>query len=510
MDLTPFLRIAVRKRFRDLARLDVPRVQEQTLLELVRRAECTRFGRQHEFGRIRSVADFQRQVPVRPFENFWATYWKAAWPILENVTWPGRIPFFAKTSGTTTGRTKYIPVTRELIRANERVGFDLMTYHLHHHPASRPLAGKSFIIGGSTALQEVGPDVWAGDVSGINTKLTPLWVKPHIFPSANVAQLSGWDEKVSVVSRLAVDQRITMLSGMCNWVLVMLDRIRQYRAEGGAVTGPTLPDLHLLIHGGVPMDLYRELYPTSEGFLATADRGPGEGLRVAADNKLFFEFVPLEDVGSERPRRHWLADVERHVDYALVLSNCAGLWAYLLGDVVRFVETQPPRFLIMGRVSQKLSPFGEHLIAAEIEAAVREAADFIGVRVTEYTVGPVLPRSANSVGHHLYLIEPARTLPGDAAHVAELLAERIDRLLIEDNYDYECQRRGDAGVGPPRVRWVAPGTFEAWMRRRGKLGGQHKVPRITPKADRFAELRQELGDTTEHPDEEPLHAPARD
>jgi hypothetical protein len=510
MDPTPVLRLLARRRLAKLAQLDPAAAQQQTLLRLVARAAQTRFGRDHDFAAIRSVADFQARVPVRPFETLWADYWKAAWPILEDVSWPGRIPFFAMTSGTTTGRTKYIPITREIIRANERTGFDLMSFHLAHRPHSRPLAGRSFILGGSTALEEVAPGIFAGDVSGINTMLTPFWVKPQIFPPPRLARLANWDEKLKVLPPLALKQRITMMSGMCNWLLVILDHIRAFRAEreGGHVEGPTFPELQLLIHGGVPMELYRErlkvhldgapvetreLYPTSEGFIACADRGSGEGLRMMLDNGLFLEFIPMSELGSANPTRHWAATIEAGIDYALVLSNNAGLWAYLLGDVVRFVDTRPPRLLIMGRISQKLSPFGEHLIGAEIEEAVQSAAGDLGFQPAEYTVGPVLPASPGDTGFHVYLIEPSTPIEGDAAALAARVGMHIDKVLRDINYDYDCQRTGDRGVGLPQIRWVDRGSFAAWMRAKNKLGGQHKVPHVVAKADRFAEMADELG-----------------
>jgi hypothetical protein len=508
MDLTPFLKLAATGRLRRLAHMDAAAAQERCLLELTARAAATRFGRDHDFAGIRRVADFQARVPVREFDDFWTHYWKAAWPLLDDVSWPGRIPFFAKTSGTTTGRTKYIPVTRELIKANERAGFDLMSFHLAARPHSRPLAGKSFIIGGSTALEELAPGVYGGDVSGVNTKLTPFWVKRQIFPDPELALIADWDRKLETLSERVQDERITMLSGMCNWVLVMLERIRARQTARGRAQGPVFPELNLLIHGGVPLDLYRErlapllegapvelreLYPTSEGFIACADRGHGEGLRMMLDNRLFLEFVPLSEVGGANPTRHWAATIERGVDYALVLSNCAGLWAYQLGDVVRFVDTHPPRLLIMGRVSQKLSPFGEHLIGAEIDQAVRAAASGCGIGVGEYTVGAVLPTGAGATGFHVYLIEPVSDLVSEGGETAARMAALIDRVLLDANYDYECQRQGDAGVAPPRVCWLAPGTFARWMREHGKLGGQHKVPRVTAKAERFAAYARELG-----------------
>ncbi len=508
MDPTPILRLLASRRLAKLDRMDPAATQQRTLLALVEAARRTNFGQEHGFDEIHSVADYQARVPLRSFEDFWADYWKAAWPVLDRVTWPGRIPFFARTSGTTTGRTKFIPITKQIIKGNERAGFDLMCFHLAQRPESRPLSGKSFIVAGSAALEEVSPGVFSGDVSGINTKLMPSWVSRRILPAGEHALISNWDEKVQVLSRQALEHRITMVSGMCNWLLAMLDAIRQRRREAGLGDGPTLPDLQLMIHSGVPMDLYserlgahlegtavetRELYAASEGFIACADRGPGEGLRMMLDNELFMEFVPIEELGSDNPRRFWAADVERGVDYAIALTNNAGLWSYLLGDVVRFVDTRPLRMLVLGRTSQMLSPFGEHLIAAEIDAAVRAAAQGLGIGFAEYTVGPVLPERLGARGYHVYVIEPSAPLEGEPQALARAAAQRIDRVLCEKNEDYQAQRRGDQGVAPPRVAWAEPGTFQSWMRAKNKLGGQHKVPRVTAKPDRFAALADELG-----------------
>lgn len=508
MDLTPFIRLASKRRLWALERMDVVRTQERVLFSLVKRAQHTLFGKDHSFSNIRSVEDFQKQVPIRQYEEFWGEYWKTAWPILDNVTWPGRIPFFAKTSGTTTGKNKFIPITRELNKASNQTGFDLMAHHLHHFRNSRPLSGKAFILAATTSLEEVAPNIFCGHRSGISIRLIPFLMKRNLFPSAKLLALSNWDERVESFSKSSLNQRITMMSGLPNWILVMLDRIRECQSAEGKIDGPTLPDLQLLIHGGVPFDFYkdrlephfagssvdkREGYLTSEADIAFADRGPGEGLRLLVDNKLFLEFIPLEDIGRINPRRHWMANIEKDVDYAVVLSNCAGLWAYLLGDVVRFVDTRPPRLLILGRVSQKLNVFGEHLITAEIEEAVQSAARQFRLGLSEYTVGPILPDKPGGTGYHVYILEPSSILRKDLMYFSELFSEHIDKVLTRNNYNYEAQRKGNAGIGLPLVRWVKPGTFEAWMRAKGKLGGQHKVPRVTPKGDLFTIMCHELG-----------------
>ena len=508
MDLTPFLRPLAHRRMRALARMDPAATQERTLLAHVHRAAGTQFGRDHDFAGIRAVADFQARVPIRDFDALWTDYWKAAWPNLVDVTWPGRIPFFARSSGTTTGITKHIPITQEIIKSNEQAGFDLLSAHLAANPASRPLLGRSFIVGGATALEQAAPGVSVGDVSGINTKLTPWWIRRRILPPPGLAGIYDWDEKLEAVSGHVFDQPVTMASGMCNWLLMMFDRIRERRIAAGLGDGPTFPHLQLMIHGGVPIDIYRdrlerhltggstdlrELYPASEGFIGFADRGPGEGLRMMLDSGLFFEFVPLSEAGSPQPTRHWIGNVETDVDYSLVLSNSAGLWSYQIGDVVRLVDRRPPRLLIMGRVAQSLSPFGEHLIGAEIDKGVREAAAALDFGVAEYTVGPVMPSEDRASGHHVYIVEATEQPAGDPEALGRRTADHIDQVLQSLNFDYKRKRTGGAGLAPPRVRIVAPGAFEAWLRKKGKLGGQNKVPRITASDGRFAQMAAEMG-----------------
>jgi hypothetical protein len=230
----------------------------------------------------------------------------------------------------------------------------------------------------------------------------------------------------------------------------------------------------------------REVYPASEGFIAFEDRGSGEGLLLSTDTGLFFEFVPTTELGTERPTRHWLETIETGVDYAVALSGPSGLFAYLLGDTVRFLETRPPRLLITGRTAYMLSAFGEHLIQSELDTAIGGAVEARGLALTEYVVGPVLPEAG--LGHHLVYIEPATETPVDAA----ALARDVDQRLQALNDDYRAHRTGDVGMGPPEVRVLRPGTCAAWLRHEGKLGGQHKVPRVIADAERFAQAAQAL------------------
>jgi hypothetical protein len=501
-DATPIARwYAIWRRIR-LAGMDPVAEQAWQLQRLVRRAASTRFGRDHGFARIRNVADFQKRVPLRRYEDFWHEYWKPAFPRLRNCTWPGTIPFFALTSGTTTGETKYIPCSAAMVRANRRAGLGLLTFHLANRPASRALGGMTFLLGGSTDLTELTPGIHAGDLSGIEAAEIPPWARPYCFPSRKLALLADWEEKINRLAPLSLSRDIRIITGTPSWLLVFFDKLAALSPSSGGRLVDFYPNLELLVHGGVHFAPYRrrflellegshaetrEAYAASEGFIAVADRGDGEGLRLVTDNGLFFEFVPVSELSDPEPRRFWLADVEPGVEYALAVSNCAGAFAYILGDTVRFVQTRPPRILVTGRTSYTLSSFGEHLIDAEIEEAVSRAAETVGAAIADFSVGPVFPERPGELGGHLYIVEFVGQSPDEAK--LRLFAHKLDEALATTNADYRSHRAEGFGLRPPEIEAVPPGTFAAWMKERGQLGGQHKVPRIINDPDQFGNLR---------------------
>ena len=490
-DVTPLLLRRAARRRDKLARLHAVDAQERVLRGLIRRAAGTRFGRDHGFASIRNVSDFQARVPLRNYDAMWSDYWQAAFPRLDGVSWPGPIRHLALSSGTTTGKTKYLPVTPTMRRSNARAGFDLLAHHFAARPHSRLFRGKTFMLGGSTALVEEAPGIFSGDLSGIAVKTLPLWARPYVFPKAELALMADWQEKVERLARKSLDEDIRALTGTPSWVLILLERVRALRDARGEAGRPLYSDLELFVHGGVNFAPYRsrflklfegadldmrEAYAASEGFIASADRGFGEGLRVNLDHGLFFEFIPVDELESANPPRHWIKTAETGINYALALSSCAGVFGYLLGDTVRLVDTSPPRLLVTGRTSYGLSAFGEHLIAEEIESAVAAAASAIGADVTDYSVGAVFPQEGQPRGGHLYVVEFAGGLPN--AEKMKRFGEILDSTLLRLNDDYRAHRAGEFGMLLPDVRAVAPGMFARWMKSRGKLGGQHKVPRV--------------------------------
>jgi hypothetical protein len=355
------------------------------------------------------------------------------------------------------------------------------------------------MLGGSTDLVKEADGVWSGDLSGIAVKRLPWWAKGFAFPPLDIALLTDWEEKLNRLAELSVKTDIRVLTGTPSWLLILFDKLSAN--AGRKVTArDAYPNLDLLIHGGVNFKPYRarfeefladgaelrEVYPASEGFIALQDETPADGLRLLLDNGIFFEFVPLEELDSSNPTRHWIETVEPGVNYAIVLTTCSGVWSYVIGDTVRFVSTNPPRILITGRTSYSMSAFGEHLIGEEVEDAVAAAAQSIGAAVTDFSMGAVFPKAPGDLGGHLYVVEFAQTPP--PAAVAQF-ASVIDETLKRRNDDYRAHRAEGFGMKAPEVRPVPPGSFAAWMKSRGRLGGQNKVPRIINDQDLFATLR---------------------
>lgn len=489
-----------RRRVAELDRLDAYRVQERILQKLVRFATPTAFGEDHRFDRIRSIMDYQRQVPLRDYEAFWDEYWRRPFPRLEGSTWPEFVPYFGLSSGTTTGSTKYLPLNRRLLRSNTKAALTSLAFFLSKHPEVRLFQGRLFFLGGSTDLVPLGKHprngvILGGDLSGVTAVEASSWMRPFTFPPPELALLKDWEEKMTRLAEASSKLPITMISGVPSWMLVLFDRLRQ--VTGKNTIADIWPNLQLVIHGGTKFDPYRDLfrqqigrndmhftevYPASEAYLAAQDHEYNL-LRLIYDADIFYEFVPVEEVRAERPTRHHIAEVQPGINYAVVLTNCAGLWSYVLGDTVCFERRNPPLLRFTGRIRYFLSAFGEHLISEEVEKAVAEAASKYGSAVVDFHVGPLFPDKPNQPGRHLYLVEFADRVPDLRGFASDL-----DAVLCRINEDYAAHRQGDLTMLGPEITVVPRGGFTNWMRSRGKLGGQHKVPRM----DNDGVITQEL------------------
>ncbi len=481
-----------RRRTRLLGLDDPVEVQRKTLRKLLAKARSTRFGLDHGFGSIRSVPEFQARVPIRTYEALWDAYLKDHYPRFDDLTWPGHIPYLALTSGTTQGATKYIPVSREMVASNQKAAKTMVAFHLKNRPKSKLFRGKIFLLGGSTDLESPAEGVRQGDLSGIAAEEASDLLRPYTFPPLALALETNWDRKLALLAERSIREPITLIGGVPSWLLALFGRLLDL--TGKSTMAEVWPGLEVVVHGGVKFDPYRrafdeilgdpkirlqETYPCSEGFIAFGDPDT-DLLRLVYDHGIFYEFVPVDELDSPSPTRHWLGDVQVGVNYAIVVSTCAGLWSHVIGDTVRFESLDPPLLTFTGRTKYTLSAFGEHLISEEIEGAMALAAEATGASVREWHVGPVI---RGATGHHVYVVEFFQE-PDDLAKFRTVLDDDLSRR----NADYLAHRVADVVLPLPRLVVARAGGFEAWMRAKGKLGGQHKVPRMDNTGTLTAEI----------------------
>ena len=469
-------------RVSQLSALDPVREQERQLLALTRRAQNTTFGIDHKFSAIRTVEDFQAAVPLRTYEQLWNDYLAVKYPVFDNLTWPGRVPVFALTSGTTQGATKYIPVSSEMIASNEKAARTMVAYHMKARPDSKLFEGRLFFLGGSSDLEQPASGVSQGDLSGIAAKRLKSIMRPYAFPPLELALEPNWDRKLALLAERSLNEPITLVGGVPSWLLVLFQRLLDL--SGKKTMAEVWPKLELVVHGGVKFEPYRdafvsilgsdtirlqESYPCSEGFVAFGDPETGL-LRLCIDHGLFYEFVPVDELDRPNPTRHWMKNVEKGVNYAIVVSSCAGLWSHIIGDTIRFESTNPPLITFTGRTKYSLSAFGEHLINEEVEGAITTAAEASGASVRDWHVGPVF---VGALGHHRYVIEFLNE-PADL----DTFRAALDRDLCVRNADYLAHRAEGVGLPLPELVVAKRGALDDWMRSKGKLGGQHKFPRM--------------------------------
>jgi hypothetical protein len=467
-------------------------LQARLLKGLLHRARATDWGRRYGYGSAPSAAEFARRVPVSTYEQLY--------PELErvlrgeaDVLWPGRPQWFAKSSGTTNARSKYIPVTAEALHhCHYRAGRDMTALATHCYPAERLLAGKTLSLGGShcaNPFRPQEPSSRVGDVSAVIMQQLPWWAEQMRTPPLSLALLDEWEAKIERIARHVLHQDVRTLAGVPTWMIVLLRRV--VALAGADDITQVWPKLRLFLHGAVAFGPYRELfrqlipqpqmryleiYNASEGYFAVQDQPDSEDLLLLLDHGIYYEFLPADQWNSPQPEPVTLAEVELDRPYALVVSTNAGLWRYLVGDTVRFTSLAPYRLRITGRTKHFLNAFGEEVVIENAEAAIAAASQATGVTVRDFTAAPVwfATDSHSSRGSHEWVLEFASAARPDLQQFAAVL----DTTLRQLNSDYDAKRHRDLALAPPRLRVVPPGTFEAWLARQGKLGGQHKVPRL--------------------------------
>ncbi len=483
---------AVARRMHQVERAgaDPGAAQRKVLRSLVRRARFTEWGLAHRYGRIRSEADFRAAVPVGRYEDQ-APWWHRSFEGCRDVTWPGHIPWFALTSGTTSGASKAMPVSREAIRGNIRSGIALLGFLREQAPDADLLSGRTLYFGGCTRLEERGRCL-VGDASGIHARHVPRLAARYRLPEPEVAGLRDWERKVGTICRRYLRAPVRAVVGLPSWTLLLFHRLveegRRRIGREVSTVADVWPDLSVFVHYGMSAAPYRErileiagrplllvdTYSSSEGGLnAVQDRRDDPGMRLEVDGGVYFEFVPAGEIEDPEPTRLAITEVETGRPYAVLLSTNSGIWAYDVGDVVRFTSLTPPRIVFATRTRLQLNTFGEHVIQEDLEAAVAEACRATGARIRDYTVDSLLPGDDDPRGRHLWLVEFEGEPPS-----LERFAARLDARIAKASDDYATHRSGDFGLAPPEIRVLAPGTCRTWMARHGKLGGQHKLPRI--------------------------------
>jgi len=456
------------------------RAQEKTLKQLINQAKNTQFGIDHSFDQITGYEAFKEQVPIRDYEGI-RPYIDQILDGKEDVLWPGKPIYFSKTSGTTSG-AKYIPITKESMPTHIQAARDALLTYIHTTGKTAFINGKQIFLQGSPTLGEKA-GIALGRLSGIVAHYVPSYLQKNRMPSWETNCIEDWEEKVEAIVKETLPEEMTLIGGIPSWVQMYFEKInRQTKKKVSEV----FPKFSLFVYGGVNFEPYRsvfknligkqvdtiELFPASEGFFAYQDLQNQEGLLLLLNNGIFYEFIPVDEFGSENPARYSLAEVKEGINYVLILSTTAGLWGYNIGDTVSFVSTKPYRLLVTGRVKHFISAFGEHVIGKEVETAMKAATAGTAIRINEFTVAPqVAPKEG--LPYHEWLIE-FDVEPDDF----QTFAKNLDAAMEAQNVYYKDLIQGNVLrclVITPVVR----NGFQAYMKSIGKLGGQNKVPRLS-------------------------------
>lgn len=463
-------------------------VQQEIFKSNIKMAQNTDFGKSHGFADIKTVKDFTEQVPVRDYESHFP-WIERIMKGEQNVLWPTKTTWFAKSSGTTNAKSKFIPVTPEAMEeCHFKGGKDLIAMYLHNRPDSRLFVGKGLSIGGSHEMNPLDPSHSSkyGDVSAVIMENMPLWAKYVRTPSAEIALMDNWEEKLEKMAHEVIEENVTSIAGVPTWTVLVLKRAMELR--GVDDVSEIWPDLEVFFHGAVAFGPYRELfkelvssermqymetYNASEGFFGIQDTEKEDEMLLMLDYGVFYEFVPLEELGKEHPKTVALGDVEIGKNYALIISTNSGLWRYIIGDTIRFTSTSPYRIKISGRTKHFINAFGEELIVENAESAITATCNSTGAMIKNFTAAPIYLESAKKGGHE-WIIEFGKE-PDDFEKFVHLL----DQNLQKANSDYEAKRQNDLALILPKVHKAPEGTFYRWMKSRNKLGGQHKVPRLS-------------------------------
>ena len=469
-------------------------VQKELLFKLLHTARNTEFGKENKFSSIKTYKEFTKKVKIHKYETFE--------PLIErcrkgeqNIFWPTHIKWFAKSSGTTNAKSKFIPVSDEALEyCHMKAGKDMLCLYINNNPQTQLFKGKGLKLGGSSEVYKDN-NSYFGDLSAIITENLPFWADFSSAPSQEVALMSEWETKMEAIIDETINEDITSLVGVPSWMLVLLHRVLERTGKNNILE--VWPNLEVYFHGGVNFNPYREQYKkiipkadfkyyetynASEGFFAIQDRNGSKELLLMLDYGIFYEFIPMSEYKGENSNAIPISEVKKDIDYALIITTNGGLWRYMIGDTIRFTSLNPYRIKITGRTRHYINVFGEELNIENVEDALKLTCEKTEAIIKEYTVGPIFMEGKDNGGHE-WIIEFVKA-PDSIAYFTEIL----DNALKAINSDYEAKRYKNMTLALPKIHIAKEGLFYNWLKKKKKLGGQHKVPRLSHKRDFLEEL----------------------
>jgi len=460
-------------------------VQDEWLHTLISSAENTEWGKLYDYKSILTLSQFKERVPIQNYDTL-KPYIERMLKGEQNVLWPSEIKWFAKSSGTTSDRSKFIPVSTEALEeCHFKGGKDMISIYCNNRPDTQMFTGKGLVLGGSHQINQLCEDIHYGDLSAVLIKNLPMWAEYYRTPDISIALMENFEEKMNKMAEATIKENVTNISGVPTWTIVLAKKVLEITGKSNLLE--VWPNLELYFHGAVNFTPYRnqfkelipsrdmyylETYNASEGFFGIQDQDNSEELLLMLDYGIFYEFLPLENLEEENPKTLSLEQVELHKNYAIIISTNAGLWRYLIGDTVQFTSLSPFRIKITGRTKHFINAFGEELIIDNAENALTRACAATTAKVKDYTACPIYFKGEEAGGHE-WIIE-FETQPDDFERFIDVL----DETLREINSDYDAKRFKDMALRRPKIHNAPVDTFYKWLKSRGKLGGQHKVPRL--------------------------------
>lgn len=465
---------------------DYPETSQRNVLQrLITAAQYTEFGKKYQLNTLFKVKNFKDRIPVHEYQDM-QPYIERMMNGEDDILWNEPIKWFAKSSGTTSAKSKFIPISKETLQDNHyQANKDVLSNYYKNFPESNLLTGKGLVVGGSHQINSLDGDIQYGDLSAVLMQNMPVWGQWLRTPELSVALLDEWEVKLEKLALITSKENVTSLAGVPTWTLILLKRILEI--TGKQYIKDVWPNLELYINGGVSFVPYRkqfediigkpinylEVYNASEGFFAAQERPEDEGMLLYTDHGIFYEFMTIGEYGKQFPKTIGLNEVKIGIQYALVISTTGGLWRYIVGDTIVFTNVKPYRIKVSGRLKHYINAFGEEIIIDNADAAIAAAAKQTDSIVNDYTAAPIFFSSTRN-GAHEWLIEFEKA-PENLNEFTIVL----DKALQQVNSDYEAKRQKDIALSLPIVHTLPKNMFNEWLKQKGKVGGQHKVPRLS-------------------------------